>query len=477
MGVARVQIQIVPEIQFPRYINIVMSRLLAKKLEIETNPFLVTFGSATAKGAIAFTNKKNNLVRMSSRLASQLKMINQSLIQAQFDSRSLRLRFGPLLGILINAEPQGKQEQLFGLMTRFLEECSAAGQSQGIRVAVFSPEQIDLKSKEIGAWVREKGRWTFARLPLPDVIYNRITSRKLEQQEGIQNKLYLLKTYYHIPIFNEKFLNKYQVYQILIKDERARNMLPETYPFRISSFKELLQRYPTVYLKPNNGSLGSGIIKVSRSDGKWICQSATPSGTLARTTKTLAEMSKLMAQKIGRQSYLVQQGLSLVKYDDRQMDFRVLVQKNRNGDWRVTSSVARIANNQHIVSNLARGGTIRKAADVLKELNHIPGKPTDSDIKTTALEIAKTFEHLAEGHFAELGIDLALDTKGKIWLIEINSKPSKTDDTVINPTTNTRPSVLRLIDYVHFLTETAGGTHSPPFSPNSVRKIRGRGPI
>jgi glutathione synthase/RimK-type ligase-like ATP-grasp enzyme len=476
MGGQKVQIQIVPESQFPRNINMVMSRMLAKKLKIETNPFWVTFGSATAKGAIAFTNKTNNLVRMSSRLASQLKMINQPLIQARFDSRSFRLRFGPLFGILINAEPQGKQDQLFGLMTRFLEECCAAGQSQGVRVAIFSPEQLDLKSWETGAWVREKGRWIFTRLPLPDVIYNRITSRKLEQQDQIQNKLYQLKTHFHIPVFNEKFLNKYQVYQILIKDERTREMLPETYPFRVSRFKELLQRYPTVYLKPNNGSLGSGIIKVSRSGGKWICQSSTPGGTLTRTTKTLAEMCKLMAQRIGRQPYLVQQGLSLVKYDQRQMDFRVLVQKNRTGDWRVTSSVARIANSQHIVSNLARGGTVRKAADVLKELNHIPGKPTDREIKATALEIAKTFEYLAEGHFAELGIDLALDTKGKIWLIEINSKPSKTDDTMVNPTANTRPSVLRLIEYVHFLTETAGGPHSPPFSPKPVRKIRGRGP-
>jgi hypothetical protein len=123
---------------------------------------------------------------------------------------------------------------------------------------------------------------------------------------------------------------------------------------------------------------------------------------------------------------------------------------------------------------LARGGTIRKASDVLKELHQIPGKPTDADIKATALEVAKTFERHAEGHFAELGIDLAIDTLGKIWLIEINSKPSKTDDTVISPTETTRPSVLRLIEYVHFLTSANQKNHSPPPSPQVSSIIRGR---
>jgi hypothetical protein len=97
------------------------------------------------------------------------------------------------------------------------------------------------------------------------------------------------------------------------------------------------------------------------------------------------------------------------------------------------------------------------------------------EIKMVALEIAKAFERLAEGHFAELGIDLAIDTQGKIWLIEINSKPSKTDDTVTNPALTTRPSVMRLLDYVLYLSgmdehkKIASPSLSSPRNPDPKR--------
>ena len=73
---------------------------------------------------------------------------------------------------------------------------------------------------------------------------------------------------------------------------------------------------------------------------------------------------------------------------------------------------------------------------------------------------------------AELGIDLAIDVHGKIWLIEINSKPSKTDDTVINPNSHFRPSVLRLIDYVLYLSQQ--GKHPPAPSPSTTSVIMRR---
>ena len=83
---------------------------------------------------------------------------------------------------------------------------------------------------------------------------------------------------------------------------------------------------------------------------------------------------------------------------------------------------------------------------------HIPNKPSSQDLRDLALDISEAFETLVDGHYAELGIDLALDQNGKVWLLEINSKPSKTDDTITNSTLTIRPSVTRLIEYVCFLT-------------------------
>ncbi|MGA8944105.1 MAG: YheC/YheD family protein [Thermoactinomyces sp.] len=464
MGLAKVQIEIIPQQQFPHHIDLVMSQALAKKLEIRTPFIWIAFGSAVAKGRISLGQMNSKLIRISSDLAEQLKINHQSWIRAHFDTHSLRLRLGPIFGILINAHPQEHLAQPFGLMTRFLNECTAAGESKGIRIAVFTPEHLDLKRNETTVWIKQKKKWRSTKYPLPDVIYNRITSRRVEQQEALQRKLSLIKNLYNIPLFNERFLDKYQVYQILDKNEHIRNKLPKTCLFRDKNSISLFKQYPTVYLKPTNGSLGSGIIKMTRTREGWIYQASTPVGTIRRTLKSNYRMIQFLQQKIGKKPYIVQQGLNLMKFENRPVDFRILVQKRKEGIWKITSAVARIANSQHIVSNLARGGTIRKAGDVLKELPYAH-KPSLAKMRMTALEIAKAFEQSAEGHFAELGIDLAIDTLGKIWLIEINSKPSKTDDTVVNPTSHFRPSVLYLIEYVLYL--SSKGKNFPPPAPST----------
>ncbi|TCW40831.1 glutathione synthase/RimK-type ligase-like ATP-grasp enzyme [Laceyella sacchari] len=464
MGLAKVQIQILPNQQFPEHINIMMSDQLAKKLNIHTDMLWVSFGSSVTTGVIGRLRRANHkVIFISSYLANKLLLPAQPHTVVHFDSRSLRLRLAPLFGILISKIPQtDNDDQLFGPITRFLDECDAAAMNQGIRVAVVLADMIDPDRRGIKGWIKANNRWLAAALPLPDVIYNRITSRKIEEKESVQAKLARLKHQFHIPIFNERFLNKLEVYQILSKDERMHQYLPETYTYHTDKCREFLSRHPVVYLKPTNGSLGQGIIRVERSGGgQWLYQSATPNGTLSKTVPSKKELLHLLDKKIRKQPYIMQQGLNLVKLGRRQVDFRVLAQKNIQGKWRITSSVGRIANDQHIVSNLARGGTIRKTGELLNELP-LATKPSINDIQHAALSIIHSFEEWVGGHYAELGIDLGIDTKGKIWLIEINSKPSKTDDTVINPSSQTRPSVARLIDYVQYLVLYRRHAHAPP---------------
>ncbi|MNJ53594.1 Endospore coat-associated protein YheD [compost metagenome] len=71
-------------------------------------------------------------------------------------------------------------------------------------------------------------------------------------------------------------------------------------------------------------------------------------------------------------------------------------------------------------------------------------------MQKTALEIAQGIDKYIPAHFGELGIDLAVDTSGRIWLIEVNSKPSKNDNTPIGDS-KIRPSVKQVIEYARYL--------------------------
>ncbi|KAF4325395.1 hypothetical protein G195_000922 [Phytophthora kernoviae 00238/432] len=136
----------------------------------------------------------------------------------------------------------------------------------------------------------------------------------------------------------------------------------------------------------------------------------------------------------------------------RPVDFRALVQKNRTGKWSVTSIVARIAGGSHYVSNLARGGSLStvKEAVAKTQLSGSAKASAYAGLHTAALDIAKGIEGAIPAHFGELGIDLALDTSGKVWLLEVNSKPSKNDNTPLSES-KIRPSVKAMLEYSTYL--------------------------
>jgi glutathione synthase/RimK-type ligase-like ATP-grasp enzyme len=458
MGLQKVQIQVVSDQTFQNNTNIIMSRSVALALGIPRQPFWVTFGSAVDTAYLELSNHSGNLVRIHENLAKKLHLRSQASIYAQFDEQAMRLKFGPLFGILINHMPAENQGQTLGPLTKFLDECVLASSTKGIAVVVFQPQHIQLEKREVTGWAKERGKWTSATFPYPDIIYNRIMSRRIEELPAVQAKLNKLSKHHNIPIFNERFLDKGQVHAILQKDEAIAHLLPYTVPFNLKRVKEAFTHYPILYLKPTNGSLGSGIIRLTRSNKIYLYQYATANGSITRTARSFVQLGKILTQKIKQQPYIIQQGLVLVTFDKRPVDFRVLLQKNRQGKWSVTSTVARIANDRQIVSNLARGGTLRKVPELLAELK-LRTKPSSQEIRQRALTIAHSFERHANGHFAELGIDLALDTNGRIWLLEINSKPSKTDDSVLNQGGKIRPSVSKLLDYVHHL---AGIEHTVP---------------
>ncbi|TCP68367.1 YheC/YheD family protein [Baia soyae] len=476
MGQAKIQIQVLHERHFPAHINMVLSQTLAEKLGIQGSPFRISFGSATETGYASIRQSNNPVLRISSKLAAHLRIENETTISAYFDNITRRLKIGPLLGILINSHPKEGTDSPFGEITKFLDECVQAGDSHGLRIAVISPDLIHLESRSIQGYVKDQSKWKRVSLPLPDVIYNRITSRRIERTESVQKMVEHLKNSCSIPFFNDRFLNKMQVHQLLIQDEDAVEMLPETHYLSIETLKNMTKKYPILYLKPTNGSLGDGIIRVTRKDDKWIAQSSVQNGTTtSHTAQTFTELNHILRTKVKKRAYLVQQGLQLVRFQNRALDFRILVQKNKTGEWAVTSSIARIAGDQQIVSNVAKGGTLRRVKDILAELGDLPNKLTSAHIRSVAKSIAASFENQVDGHFAELGIDLALDQNGRLWLIEINSKPSKTDDTVHNPTLSARPSVVRLMEYtIHLTSEHTRNRHSHPPHQGYLQSISKR---
>ncbi|WCN37261.1 YheC/YheD family protein [Aneurinibacillus uraniidurans] len=369
----------------------------------------------------------------------------------RFEPDEKRFVIGPLVGVLIAGMSPGP-EGPFGNITDFCREVSQTCRARGGIGFVYTLSQVSAETNKLEGWMYRDGRWVKQVFPLPYCSYNRIGSRRVERKEETQTRLHLLKQKGGL-FFNEQFLDKWMIHQKLAENPDASRLLPHTTIYNgASSLQAMLTRHSYVYMKPSSGSLGRGIIRITQQNGEYICQYETINGAATRRFRTFAALHQMLKPRLTGRLYLVQQGLHLIRSHGGLVDFRALVQKDRTGKWAITSIVGRTGTRQSIVSNVARGGTMLPLtrALVASTLPTSMQVAVAGTIRRQALAVARLFEQSIGGHYAELGIDIAVERTGRVWLLEVNSKPSKTNDAVASPTRSPRPSVTRIVDYCFY---------------------------
>lgn len=392
-------------------------------------------------------------MRMSQTLARRMGIYAGTPVRLRYQSSTRVLSMGPLIGVLISRDHPSQPDKPFGDITMFCRELTDACRAQGAYVYFFTPGAISASLSTVEGWIYTKG-WHRLTLPAPDVVNNRVTSRKLENLPIVQKFLKEIRQRHNAQVFNEKFLDKSEVFDALKKDSSLNRYLPESHSLNnVNQLKSMCARYSSVFLKPVRGSLGKGIIRISRiGPENWQASFATVNGTRRQSFSNLSKLFAAIAANMKTNRYLIQQGLGLIEIGGRPVDFRALTQKNLSGKWVVTSIVGRTAGNHHFVSNLARGGTLSTVREAVSKSN-LPAMyrgDASARLQKTALDIARGIDTHIPAHFAELGIDLALDASGRVWLIEVNSKPSKNDNTPLTEG-KIRPSVRMMIQYARFI--------------------------
>ncbi|RXZ84671.1 YheC/YheD family protein [Paenibacillaceae bacterium] len=424
-----------------------------KRLKIPLGQsIMLSFGSYRQQVKVIPVQRYDGM-RINQTLAKRMGLFTGTPLRLKYRAHEGVLAMGPLIGVLISRDNAGQSDKPFGAITLFCKELVDACRAQGAYVYFFTPDQIGGSTSSVQAWVYSSG-WKRMQMPVADVINNRLTSRKLENKPSVQHFLKEVKSRYRTQVFNEKFLDKSEVFDALKNDSSLLRYLPESYSLQnFKTLKSMCTRHPTIFLKPVRGSLGKGIIRISRLEGgSYQALYATVGGSKRQVFSNLTKLFASLSGKIKTVRYQIQQGLQLIEIQKRPVDFRALVQKNATGAWGLTSNVARIAGSQHFVSNLARGGTLTKVKEAVLKSNLSAAAKGDAAAKLqrAALEIAKGIERYIPAHFGELGIDLALDTSGRVWLLEVNSKPSKNDNTPLNDQ-KIRPSVKFMIQYARYL--------------------------
>lgn len=415
------QVSVVPWEQQNGENNLVtISNQLCQQFQLQKNRELtLRLGKKCIRVKVQIAEIPSNEILMPEKIIKEFCLpINQYKFLAKYEMESDTLVLGPIIGLLTDFQRNGELEPNFRSIHTFCEELHLWVKENGGFFYVFSFEQFPQQG-----FYYENEKWTLHDLPLPDVVYNRIHSRRLEKANAFQAFRNRLEQY-NIPIFNDRFLSKWEVYEQLIQEKQLNTFIPETNIFTEEILAEFLQKYNTVFIKPVHGSQGRNIIKITKEDDNHFhIQSTASNKTEINGYEALVEHLKI-AQ--GSRISIIQQGIPLLTIDECNVDFRALCHKNLHDHWNTTSLVARISQKDEFVSNIARGGTVKKPLQALISCMKMKlAQEIIAQIKELAIETSTMISRYSPGITGELGIDIGVTSEGKLWLIEVNSKPSK----------------------------------------------------
>lgn len=281
-----------------------------------------------------------------------------------------------------------------------------------LKLLVFTPEGICWEKRTAtGLYLTRYGVY-FKRLPLPKVIYNRLYPHDQRLVDRLLSLSPLIQVFNQVTQFD-----KWEIHKMLAATELAA-YLPQTYEFDQATLHQALSRHGDIIIKPRLGRQGSGLWRLTALPGDLLLvKPAMPVPVALPYSDAVLNLFHVLMVPY---TMVIQEYIDLAAANGCHFDMRALVQKDGCGRWQVTALTSRVAEPQQYITN-----DYQKVAHSEKLLveHGFPADAIVGEARTVSVKAAALLE--AElGHLAEISVDLALG-RGKLWIIEVNSKPDK----------------------------------------------------
>lgn len=329
---------------------------------------------------------------------------------------------GPLIGVMLNTRGL---RRLHGGDVRYHAIVAEARQA-GASLCFFTLDAIDRTAAAVDAWVEREGEWVNLRMPLPDVIYNRATYRNRDLRAAARTLLTRLVKRNGVILLNGvNAFGKWDVCRALSFFADTADLTPETVEFAdVGVLERMLQRHGQVFVKANQSSHGADVLKVEAAADQWQVQGHYRGAPVRETFPSMMALQTFLYLLRGNRRWVIQQAVDLMKVNDRIFDIRAIVQKNGEGEWTVPLILVRWARPGAVVTNTSLGAEPMLPAAFLE----IDGgsNPVLTRLEPTVTRVALQAVAVLEancGRLGEVGVDIGLDTEGRAWVFEANSKP------------------------------------------------------
>jgi glutathione synthase/RimK-type ligase-like ATP-grasp enzyme len=206
----------------------------------------------------------------------------------------------------------------------------------------------------------------------------------------------------------------------LLRHRGFQNHIPHTLLFNRRNLSTMLTSYSVIYFKPTHGSGGFNIIRIKKRAQGY----QTQSNSVKTVYSSMDQLFKGLKRYAAHRDYLLQKGIPLAKTNGRPFDIRVMVQKKNDGKWVSTALFTKIGRSGKVATNYNQGGKIGYFRPTLLAAgyNEASARRKELKLKRMGVSVGQCFDRHRKG-FRELGLDVALDSKGKPWILEVNTRP------------------------------------------------------
>ncbi|WP_223700822.1 YheC/YheD family endospore coat-associated protein [Sutcliffiella deserti] len=364
------------------------------------------------------------------------------------------LHLGPLIGIF-TAGFTNSIIRPIGERTLFFSKLLSMEKKVGAYVFLFGANHINWEDGTMEGYMFTEKGWCRKTLPFPHVVYDRLPNRRTEKHKLLTEAREKIQKDYSIPWFNPGFFNKWDIHKKLMIEESIVSFLPETNDkVTIETLERFLSDYSFIYLKPVNGSLGLGLYKIiyNRDEQLYYVRykNEESKNKLQRFPSLEALLGTVLKNK-DLTTYLVQQGISLLKANDSHVDFRVHTNKDEKGNWIVSALAAKLSGKGSVTTHRNSGGVVKTIPELFpKEEDQ---KEVIDKLTNASLLISEAIDRHLPGFIGEIGFDFGLDKEKRVWLFEANSKPGRS--IFYHPKLRNEDMLTRKlsIEYAVYLTE------------------------
>lgn len=377
---------------------------------------------------IILPNISEDIVEMDPCILNELNIFEDIKCNIKIDDDTISI--GPVIGVFtsngsitkaLNGEPKFKTIAL-----------AKANLKSNSILYFFSTEDIDFIKKTInGAYYNPQlQKWSKKKFPFPDILYDRGGGTGKKQRVISKYIRKQLLNTNNLINFNPTYsFDKFDVYNKLSKIDSVVSYLPISKLYSNSQdIKKMFEINSTIYIKNCTGSNGRGVMRIEKLYNNTYILSYFKKKVIKEKLNNfnmlISRINKLFPK---RSKIIIQSAIDLIRVDNNVVDMRATVQRDGYGKISIVAFPVRIAASGSPVTSTKSKSTVYTFEDFfITHMKYNEDKiiKLKDEIKVFLKKIYLSIEKYY-GKYGEIGIDFAIDKKGKLWFIECNAKPGK----------------------------------------------------